>query len=97
MTGWVWLVAGIGALVLLVSIIVSLVIAAILGQIGRDVSDLLESAPSAFADADADAGAEESESWASAPLAREATAKKRRVPTEGESPTRAAAPKTRIL
>jgi hypothetical protein len=90
MSVWVWLVAGVGAFLLL-SIVVSLVLAAILGQIGRDVSDLLESAPGVAAEV------EESESWASAPLAREAIAEKQRIPAEGQSPTDAAARKTQIL
>jgi hypothetical protein len=88
MSAWVWLVAGIGAFFLLLSIGVSLVIAAILGQIGRDVSDLLESAPSA-------AEVDESEFGASAPLAREAVANERGSPAEGVGLTGAVPPKTR--
>jgi hypothetical protein len=90
MSAWMWLAVAVGAFLFL-SIMVSLVVAAILGQIGRDVSDLLESAPSAAVDV------AEFESWASAPLAREAIAKKQRMPAEDERLTRAAAPKTRIL
>jgi hypothetical protein len=89
MNAWVWLVAGIGAFFLVLSIIVSLVVAAILGQIGRDVSDLLESAPSA-------AAVDESEFGASAPLGREAIANERGSPAEGVGLTGTAAPKTRV-
>ena len=42
MTWWLWAIAGAGAFVVL-SVVASLGIAALLGQIGRDVSDLLES------------------------------------------------------
>lgn len=84
-----WLVVAVGAF-LVVSITISLVVAAILSQIGREVSDLLDSAPWAASEH------EESESWASAPLAREAIAKKGRMPTEGKRSTRASASKTRI-
>lgn len=76
MSAWVWLVAGIGAFFLLLSIVVSLVVAAILGQIGRDVSDLLESAPLA-------GEVDESEFGASAPLGREAIANEQGSPAEG--------------
>jgi hypothetical protein len=41
-TWWLWAIAGAGAFVVL-SVVGSLGIAALLGQIGRDVSDLLES------------------------------------------------------
>jgi hypothetical protein len=41
-TWWLWAIAGAGAFVVL-SVVASLGIAALLGQIGRDVSDLLES------------------------------------------------------
>jgi hypothetical protein len=89
MSAWVWLVAGIGAFFLLLSIVVSLVVAAILGQIGRDVSDLLESAPSA-------AEIDDSELGASAPLGREAIANERGSQAEGVGLAGAAAPKTRV-
>jgi hypothetical protein len=85
-----WLVAGIGALFLLLSLGVSLVVAAILGQIGRDVSDLLESAPSA-------AEVDVSELGASAPLGREAIANEGGSPAEGVAPAGTAPPKTRAL
>ena len=90
MSTWVWLVAGIGAFFLLLSIGVSLVVAAILGQIGRDVSDLLESAPLA-------AEVDESEFGASAPLGREANANKRGSAAEGVALAGKAPPKTRAL
>jgi hypothetical protein len=64
MSTWLWLVVAV-AVFLSVSLAVSLVIGAILGQIGREVSDLLERAPTAPAEPEAEA-------WASAPLAREA-------------------------
>jgi len=90
MSAWMWLVAGIGALFLVLSIVVSLVVAAILGQIGRDVSDLLEGAPSAAAEVD------ESEFGASAPLGREALASQRRSLAAGKELTGRAVPKMRV-
>jgi hypothetical protein len=64
MNGWVWLLVGLGCFLFL-SAVFSLVIAAILRQIGHDVSDLLESGPSAAAEV------ERPEPWAAAPLTRE--------------------------
>lgn len=64
MSTWLWVVVAV-AVFLSVSLVVSLVIVAILGQIGREVSDLLERAPKAPVESEA------VEPWASAPLTRE--------------------------
>jgi hypothetical protein len=60
MTLWSWIAVGTAAF-LLVSAAVSLVVAAVLARISREISELLESQPELF----------ESELLASAPLARE--------------------------
>jgi hypothetical protein len=63
MTLWSWIAVGTGAF-LLASAAVSLVVAAVLARISREISELLESEPELF----------EAELLASAPLARERAA-----------------------
>lgn len=59
MSAWSWVILGVAAFLLL-SVVVSAAVAALLGRISQEVSELLE--PESWASA---------QSWASAPLTRE--------------------------
>jgi hypothetical protein len=65
MSAWSWVIVGTAAFFLL-SVAVSFALAAILGRIGQEVSELLE----------------EPNSWADAPLTREEVQAEQEAPTE---------------